>query len=495
MKRENDCYLILDPNKQRAEFSEQGNHLSPFDIGIPLLDLSNRTIQQIYYFRWHTYCKHLKQTPVGWVVTEFLPDVPWAGKYNTICCPAGHHFYEGRWLHDPTYLNDYARFWFSEEGEPRKYSFWAADAIYAFCKIQGDFSLAASLIGDLIANYKAWEKEKQTDKGLFWQIDDRDGMEYSIGGSGYRPTINSYMYGDAIAISEIAEMSGQNEIAKRFRKKAEKLKNKINEFLWNSAASFYQTRSMEVGEPFANVREEIGYVPWYFDIPENDRAVAWTYLNDPRYFSAPYGPTTAEQNHPDFMKWFRHECLWNGPSWPFATSQTLTALGNLLCDYEQNVMAPADYFNLLETYAGSHYIRSENGDKIPFIDEDLDPYTGEWIARRILQSAEPKRKDAERGKDYNHSTFCDLVISGLAGIRSGKGDQLIIHPLFSEDQLDFLCLDGIRYHGHSISVLWDKTGNRYQRGMGLRVFCDRKEVAVSAVLSELKISLTSIQNL
>jgi hypothetical protein len=26
------------------------------------------------------------------------------------------------------------------------------------------------------------------------KIDDRDGMEFSIGGSGYRPTINSYMY-------------------------------------------------------------------------------------------------------------------------------------------------------------------------------------------------------------------------------------------------------------------------------------------------------------
>src|SRR5690606_41087738 len=52
------------------------------------------------YFRWWTYRKHLKRTPEGYIITEFLPEVPWSGKYNTINCPAGHHFYEGRWLQD-----------------------------------------------------------------------------------------------------------------------------------------------------------------------------------------------------------------------------------------------------------------------------------------------------------------------------------------------------------------------------------------------------------
>jgi len=42
---------------------------------------------------------------------------------------------------------------------------------------------------------------------LFWQIDDRDGMEVSVGGSGKRATINSYMYGGAKAIAKIAAMA------------------------------------------------------------------------------------------------------------------------------------------------------------------------------------------------------------------------------------------------------------------------------------------------
>ena len=84
-------YHVLDVLEKKKEHYRSGNRFSPFDVGIPLFDVSDKTIEEIYYFRWHTYCKHIKETPEGFVITEFLPDVPWAGKYNTISCPAGHH--------------------------------------------------------------------------------------------------------------------------------------------------------------------------------------------------------------------------------------------------------------------------------------------------------------------------------------------------------------------------------------------------------------------
>jgi Mannosylglycerate hydrolase MGH1-like glycoside hydrolase domain len=121
----------------------------------------------------------------------FLPDVPWAGEHNTISCAAGHHFREGRWIRDPKVLDDYAAFWFRKGGEPRRYSFWAAESIYARYLASGDPTWPIALLGDLVANYEAWEKDHRDRCGLFWQIDDRDGMEYSIGGSGYRPSINA----------------------------------------------------------------------------------------------------------------------------------------------------------------------------------------------------------------------------------------------------------------------------------------------------------------
>ena len=56
---------------------------------IPLFECPDKDFEQIYYFRWWTYRKHIKQTPDGFVITEFLPHVGWAGKHNTINCAAG----------------------------------------------------------------------------------------------------------------------------------------------------------------------------------------------------------------------------------------------------------------------------------------------------------------------------------------------------------------------------------------------------------------------
>lgn len=61
---------------------------------VPLLDCPDPDIEEIYHFRWWTIRKHIRQTDDGFVITEFLPQVSWSGKHNTISCPAGHHFRE-----------------------------------------------------------------------------------------------------------------------------------------------------------------------------------------------------------------------------------------------------------------------------------------------------------------------------------------------------------------------------------------------------------------
>ena len=51
---------------------------------IPLFECPDKEIEEIYYFRWWTFRKHIQNTPEGFVITEFLPKVNWSGKYNTI---------------------------------------------------------------------------------------------------------------------------------------------------------------------------------------------------------------------------------------------------------------------------------------------------------------------------------------------------------------------------------------------------------------------------
>ena len=196
--------------------------------------------------------------------------MPWAGKFNSISAAAGHHLAEARWLRNPQYAEDYARFWFRGGGEPRRYSFWVADAVHGVSLATGDTRLEQDLLPDLVVNYAAWEASNQDGTGLFHQIDDRDGMEYSLGGSGYRPTINSYQYGDARAIAAIAEGAGQPEVAQTYRAKAAQLKALVQQHLWDAQAHFFETAPAVSGNApiqTVGVREQIGFVPWQFNLP------------------------------------------------------------------------------------------------------------------------------------------------------------------------------------------------------------------------------------
>ena len=96
-----------------------------------------------------------------------------------------------------------------------------------------------------------------------------------------------------------------------------------------------------------------------------------------------------------------------------------------------------------------------------------------------------KRKGGttDRGKDYNHSTFCDLVISGLVGIRPSDTDDLVVSPLVPEGKWDWFCLEDVPYRGRLITVLWDKSGTRYGKGAGLRVFADGRLIASGDALT------------
>ncbi len=47
---------------------------------------------------------------------------------------------------------------------------------------------------------------------------------------------------------------------------------------------------------------------------------------------------------------------------------------------------------------------------------------------------------------------------------------------------EYFCLDNIAYHGRTLTMVWDRTGQRYGRGAGLRVFADGREIATAGQL-------------
>ncbi len=462
---------------------------------IPFFECPEKAFEQIYYFRWWTFRKHLKKTPDGFVFTEFLDKVGHSGKYNTISCALGHHIYEGTWLRDNRYIDDYARFWYvGHEGglQPHfhKYSNWGTWALYRRYLVNQDKAFIVSLLDACIHDYQAWTKEQGLENGLFWQYDVRDGMEESISGSrkakNARPPLNSYMYASAVAISKLAEMAGSEAIAREYAEKAARLKSLIQELMWDEQANFFKVRRPDGA--LADVREEIGFIPWYFDLPDAGYERAWEQLTDPNGFNAPMGITTAERRHPLFRSHGVGTCEWDGAVWPYATSQTLVGLANVLRNYQQKYVSKADYFDALTAYARSHQYKGSPRERNynaaaglkdktlsrgrPYIGEYLDEKNGDWLT-----------PDSDRSRYYNHSTFCDLVIGGLVGLVPRDDSMVLVDPLLPVDAWDWFCLDNVPYHGRTLTILWDRNGQKYRKGKGLAVFADGTEIARSDELT------------
>jgi hypothetical protein len=307
------------------------------------------------------------------------------------------------------------------------------------------------------------------------------------------------MWADAMAIARIADGKKDMAAAVKFRDKAAKLKENMQKKLWDPKREFFFHMYMRdeqrdghivkalslthqtgqfAGSPHG--RELIGYVPWQFNMLDAGYESAWKKLMDPQAFYAEFGPYTVEKHDPMF-KLSPSCCWWSGQSWPYATAQTLKAMANLLQEDRSEEAAKnlpitkADYTKQLHIFAKSH---RKNG--IPYIAEALHPDTGSFNGHDSYGHSE----------HYFHSSYCDLVITGLAGlIPQDDEDSLVLRPL-APPEWDYFALDDVRYHGRNVSILWDKTGQRYGKGAGFHLLSDGREIASSPRLEELKAKLT-----
>jgi len=91
-------------------------------------------------------------------------------------------------------------------------------------------------------------------------------------------TINSYMFGNAKALAEIAELAGKSDLARFYRAKADTLKILVETQLWNSDEQFFEVLKEDL--QFSGAREAIGFIPWYFNLPSEGYEAAWEQVLD-----------------------------------------------------------------------------------------------------------------------------------------------------------------------------------------------------------------------
>ena len=464
-----------------------------YERNIPFFESPDPEIDATYYYRWEVVTKHLTygSPATGYTFTEFIDRPFWSGAYGAISCPLGHQHYEIRWLKDRRVVTDFARYWFETPGaQPRSYSNWYGDAMWATYLVSADTGFLRAVLPHMKAQYAGWLAERyDSAHGLFRWDGLHDGMERNInsrqtpdpdaGAEGYRPTLNSYLFADALAISRASALFGDSATSRAFAARAADIKRRVQEELWDPRRGFFlhqsardeqdgiraKTRTYDSGKYAGNPhgRELIGYVPWQFNLPDPGYESAWRFLMDTAYFFAPFGPTTTERRDPLFLI-AEGCCHWSGNSWPYATTQTLLAMANLLNDYRQSVVDERDWFTLLKAYT-----RTQRLDGRPYIAEAANPDNGSWEGHNTFHHSE----------HYFHSGYTDLIITGLAGLRPRADDSLEVNPLIPDDWAWF-ALDDVSYHGRRVSIIWDRDGTRYRRGAGLTLYVDGQRIANAA---------------
>ncbi len=186
------------------------NNIAFLKANIPLFISSDDQINKVYNYRWWMISKHLKEydDPYDqkkyWVVTEFFGVKPWASLSGAITCPAGHQFYDVRWLRDPKYLQSYADYFM--QGSPSKlnqrengnfltylsrpeshhFSSWMIDGIDAYLKVHPNKQWMHNLLPHMERHQQVWDslftvkKPGSATNGMYKILDLYDGMEFSL---------------------------------------------------------------------------------------------------------------------------------------------------------------------------------------------------------------------------------------------------------------------------------------------------------------------------
>jgi len=152
------------------------------------------------------------------------------------------------------YINFYARD--NTDSGNHQFSEWIADAAYNTFLLNGDKEFIKSQLDGFVKAYDKWIDHFEPKLGLYFISPEWDAQEYSAasvqtsdkyhGGVGYRPSHNSEMYGNAIAISKIAQLKNDLKIKNDFDERAKALRESIINHLWDKQRQhFYHVQRSE----------------------------------------------------------------------------------------------------------------------------------------------------------------------------------------------------------------------------------------------------------
>ncbi len=458
-----------------------------FDANVPFFDCSDPWIRKMYDHRAYVLRKNMLDPKLGRMQWPTQAEGRWRSPWypNVISYGAGHQVREARWLRDPKYWEGHLRTW-AENEKPDgvypshvtpagpsdgQYTDWITSTAWDGHLVHPDRAFLAAIVDKLAANVRGRQKAYDPDGDGLLLVDSHwwTGMEYQpsfFAFSDYKPSkdfyqparpvslervdLTAYNYGNAAAVARIYRLLGRPEKAKEFDELAAKIAAAVQAKMWRPEQRFFYSLRAD-DDAVADVKEVIGVYPFYFGMLPWGKGYesAWASILDPKQFWTTWPVASASQECPAYSQTHwpgdgrAAGCMWNGPTWPHANALVMTAMARTLrATRDRNVadspLKKEHLWALFLSFTRAQYRDQDIGH--PWTGEFYNGDTGRW-------------KTAER--DYNHSTWLDILIPELIGVIPRDDDVLEVDPLVPEGALNHFLLDGLRYHGHDVTVVWD----------------------------------------
>jgi hypothetical protein len=529
VKPASDRAMLIKPADQDAsdqKATQAHDYQAWFDANLAYFDCSDPLVRKMYYHRAYVLRKNMLDPHLGRLRHPTQSEGRWRSTWypNVISYGAGHQVREARWLRDPKYWEGHIKTWVENEKSdgvypshvtPKgptggQYTDWITSTAWDGQLVHPDDAFLAHVVDKLAANVRGWQKAYDPDGDGLLLVDSHwwTGMEYQPSFfcfSDYKASadftqpanqvsvdrvdLTAYNYGNAIAVARIYRRLGQPGKAKEFDELAARISAAVMAKMWQPEKRFFYSLKADNGT-VADVKEVIGVYPFYFGMVESGKGYesAWASILDPKQFWMAWPVASASRECPAYsqINWpgdgRATGCMWNGPTWPHANSLVMTAMARTLRATRDHGVADSPLTREHLWALFTSFTKAQFRDQDP-----RNPWTGEFY-----NGDTGKWKTAER--DYNHSTWLDILIPDLVGLVPRDDDLLEIDPLLPESRLSYFVLDDQRYHDHDVTIVWDADGSgfpdRYGDGRkGLDVYVDGKLVRSSPRLERIEFDL------
>ncbi|MDR6197762.1 MGH1-like glycoside hydrolase domain-containing protein [Siphonobacter sp. SORGH_AS_0500] len=501
---------------------------------IPLFTSSDAGISRVYNYRWWMISKHLKSyndpedSKSYWVVTEFFGVKPWASLSGAITCPAGHQFYDARWLRDDTFLKSYADYFMRgsasrlnqrENGnfltylsrpESHHFSSWMINGVEAFQKIHPDQAWTRDILPSLEKHQQVWDSlftvknPSARTAGMYKILDLYDGMEFSLSAvlglihsDGAYSLYTKDNWRDYYLGWETTGKAAQSQQAKEYPKAFRKgypdyylVRPSVNSYAYGnlqSLANLYRR------DQISNEKARY-YKQRALAVQKKTLAVLWN--KDDQFFNTysagdnAFGAGDYEarvRESVGYTPWYFHMIPASSykdysRAWDMFASRKgfyhnagMTTAEQQHPYYNERAYAwngrgwPFENSVVYKGYA--NYLRTYK--KTASASEKALLY--DYVAKLAQMHGSEQLNIGEwyipsDGKtfggesDYFHSTFPDIIIEDLLGFQASHESGFSLAPLLPENQWDYFYLGNIRYHHHDVDIVWKKDWNPYKPG-------------------------------